>query len=205
MRKAGAFLLIFLGFTLLYAQESDTPSEGEGDGNWDIYNQDSYSIGDQTFVISIGAVFPTVFINEGKVINSNFSPPVGGAGNLAYNFYFTSNIFLGGEIGGTFIQTLGYNMYYSVLLGARTGYQFYFWKLEFPLNITVGMVWHQYLNNRNYGLFLKGGGAAYYKFNSDWSFGLGTNWYWLPQWTNERKKNVDGNMIDILFSARYHF
>jgi hypothetical protein len=52
---------------------------------------------------------------------------------------------------------------------------------------------------------MKGGGAVYFRFNSDWSFGINANWYWLPQWTNERSKNVDGNIVDILLSARYHF
>jgi len=203
MRKAGAFFLILLfGFTLLYAQEDETPPEG---GDWDYYNPDSYTHGDQTFIISLATLFPTVFFNNGKKIINNFDPPVGGAGSLSYNYFFNSNVFLGGEVDGIFMPTLGNNMYYGVLLGARTGYQFYFWKLEFPLNVTLGMVWHRYLSFKNYGFFIKGGGAAYFRYNSEWSFGIHTNWYWLPQYTSERSKNVTGNMIDILLSARYHF
>jgi hypothetical protein len=202
MRKAGAFLLILLfSFTLLYAQENEPPP----DGDWDFYAPDSYTHGDQTFVISFGAVFPTVFINNGKILKHNFSPPVGGAGSLAYNYFFNSNIFLGGEISGVFMPTLANNVYYAILIGARTGYQFYFLRFEFPVNVTIGMIWHRCLDSKYYGLYMKGGGAAYFRFNSEWSFGINTNWYWLPQWTNERSKNVDGNMVDILLSARYHF
>jgi len=202
MRKFAAFLLILLfSFSMLYAQENE-PSDG---GEWDIYNDDSYTRGDQTFSVSLGALFPTVLLNNGKKMNNNFSPPVGGTGTLSYNYFFTPNIFLGGEVGGTFISTLADNMYYAILLGARTGYQFYFWRMEFPLNFSIGMIWHRYLDSRYYGLYLKAGGAAYYRFSMEWSFGLGTNWYWLPQWTNERAKNTDGFMIDLLLSARYHF
>jgi hypothetical protein len=202
MRRAQAFLLILLfSFPLLYAQEEDKPP----DGDWDYYNPDSYTRGDQTFIISLGTIFPVVFFNNGTTMNHNFSPPVGGAGTLSYNYFFTPNIFLGGEIGGVFMPTLGNNMLYEILLGARTGYQFYVWRLEFPLNITVGMIWYNYLNFKYYGLYLKGGGAAYFRFNSEWSFGINANWYWLPQWTSEYKKNVDGNMVDIMLSARYHF
>jgi len=165
MYRAGAFLFVLLfGFTLLYAQEEESPPDGGGD--WDFYAPDTYTHGDQTFIISLGTIFPTVFYNNGKSMTSNF---------------------------------------YAILVGARTGYQFYFWRFEFPLNLTIGMVWHTYLNFRYYGLYLKGGGAAYFRFNSEWSFGVSTNWYWLPQWTNERSKNVDGNMLDVLLSARYHF
>jgi len=203
MRKAGAFLLFLLfSFTLLYAQEDEPPSGGD----WDIYAPDSYSHGDQTFIISLGTVFPTAFFKNGTYYkNHNFNPPVGGAGSLSYNYYLTPNIFLGGEIGGVFMPTLGNNMFYAIPLGIRTGYQFYFWRLEFPLNLTIGMIWHRYLNLKYYGLYMKGGGAAYFRFNSEWSFGMNANWYWLPQWTGERGKNVDGNMADILLSARYHF
>jgi len=203
MCKAGAFFLLLLfGLTLLYAQEGDKPSEG---GDWDIYNQDSYSHGDQTFNISLGAIFPAVFFNNGSKIKNNFDPPIGGAGALSYNYFFTNNVFLGAELGGTFLPTLGKNMYYGILLGARTGYQFYLWRLEFPLNITVGMIWHRYLDNRYYGLYLKGGGAVYFRFSAEWSFGINTNWYWLPQWTDNPQKNVDGNMVDLLLAVRYHF
>jgi len=206
MRKAEAFFLILLfGFTLLYAQEKEDPSEGEGEGNWDIYETGSYSHGDQTFVISLGPMFPIVFVNNGTVIKSNFDPPIGWAGSLSYNYFFTPKIFLGGELGGSFNPTLGNNMYYLILLGARTGYQFYYWRLEFPLNVTLGMTLQRYLNNRYFGLYMKGGGAVYFRYNNDWSFGLITNWYWLPQWTNESRKNVHGNMMDVLLSARYHF
>jgi hypothetical protein len=206
MRKAGAFFLIVLfSFTLLYAQE-EPPSEGAPGGDWDYYNSDSYSRGDQTFVISLLTVFPVIFLdNDGKTLEKKYSPPVGGAGTLSYNYYFTNHFFLGGEVGGSFIPTIGNNMYYGILLGARTGYQFYFWKLEFPLNITLGMAWHQYLNFKNYSFYFKGGGAAYFRYNAEWSFGINTNWYWIPQKTNERSKDVYGNMIDLLVSVRYHF
>jgi hypothetical protein len=207
MRRAAAFFLILLfSFTLLFAQANENPPEDAPDGgDWDYINSDTYTHGDQTFIISIATIFPTVFFNQGKQINVNFNPPVGGAGSLSYNYFFNSNIFLGGEVSGTFIPTLGNNMYYGILLGARTGYQFYVWKLEFPLNISVGMVWHRYLDSKNYGFYLKGGGAAYFRYNSEWSFGVHSNWYWLPQKTGKSSENVDGNMIDLLLSVRYHF
>jgi hypothetical protein len=204
MQKAGAFLFMLLfSFTLLYAQEQeDEPPSG---GDWDYYAPDSYARGDQTIIISLGTVFPTVFLNNGKKISHNFDPPVGGAGSLSYNYYFTPKIFFGGEVGILFMPTLGDNMFYAIPLGVRAGYQFYFWRLEFPVNVTLGMIWHRYLNSKYYGFYMKGGGAVYFRFTSDWSFGINTNWNWLPQWTSERSKNVDGNMIELMLSARYHF
>jgi len=207
MRKASAFFIVLLlNFALLYAQEEPPDNYPPPDGgDWDIYNQDNYSRGDQTFIISLGTIFPAFFINNGKKLKNNFSPPVGGGGTLSYNYYFNRHIFLGGELGGAFLPTISNDMFYGIFLGARTGYQFYWWRMEFPLNISLGMSWQRCLGDRYYGLYMKAGGAAYFRFNSEWSFGLSSNWYWIPEWTNVGSKNVDGIMLDVLLSARYHF
>jgi hypothetical protein len=200
-----AFLILLLISlpVLLFSQEEGSEEEILPDR--DIYYADLYTSGDQTFVISLGTVFPVVFFNKGKVIEHNFSPPVGGAGSLAYNYYFNSNFFVGGEIGGMFIPTLANSMAFIIPLGIRSGFQFYIWRLEFPLYASIGVSWHRYLNVGYFGMYLKGGASAYFKFNSDWSFGLNTAWYWLPEWTNNSNKDVYGNVIELTLSARYHF
>ena len=204
MRKAGVFLLLLLmGLPiLLAAQEDDDPSGGS---EWDYYYDYLFTRGDQTFIISLGTVFPTVFFNDGNRIDHNLTPPVGGTGSLAYNYYITQKIFIGAEIGGMFIHTLGSNTLFTIPLGLRGGYQFNIWRFEFPLTGVVGMVWHRYLNEGYYGLYLKAGGAAFFRAHYNWSFGLSTNWFWFPQWTDDPSQNVYGNMIDLTLSARYHF
>jgi hypothetical protein len=209
MQKAGAFLIILLlGFTaLLYSQEDD---DEEPYDEWDIYASDSYGQGDQTFTISLGTVFPTVFISNGESIEHNLTPPVGGTLSLSYNYFFNSRFYTGGEISFLFMPTLGENILYIIPFGIRAGYQFYFWRLEFPLTYSLGMVWHRYLGLSHYSLYMKAGGAVFYRFNSDWSFGIAANWNWLPQWTREDgkrtpDKDVYGNIVDLMLSARYHF
>lgn len=204
MRKAAAmFFLLLIGFPiLLYAQEEDEPSV---EPDWDFRATDAYARGDQTFNISLGVVFPIIFVNQGKKIEHNFTPPVGGIGNLSYNYFLNSHIFVGGEIGGIFMPTLGKSTAFIIPLGARVGYQFLVWRLEIPLSLSMGMAWHRYLNLAHYGFYIKGGASVFYRFNSNWSFGLNANWYWLPEWTREKEKNVHGNVLDLTLSARYHF
>jgi len=205
MQKAAAFLfLLFLCFTL-YAQDEDDDIYGPIESEWDIYMPELYSRGDQTFLISLGCVFPAVFLNNGKVIEHNFVPPVGGTGSLAYNYYWGPHFSIGGEISGLFNSTLGQNTVFMIPMGFRVGYQFIVWRFEFPLTMTLGINWHRYLNLGYFGYYMKFGGSIYYRFNPDWSFGINTNWGWYPEWTNEPKKNVDGNIIDLTVSVRYHF
>jgi hypothetical protein len=205
--KAGALLLILLiGFTfLLNAQEIDGDDPGLED-DWDVFSPDLYVTGDQTFIISLGLIFPIVFVNgEGTVLKQNLDPPIGGTGILSYNYHIGPNFYLGGEISGTFNATLGGNMYYSIPLGLRVGYQLYLWRFEFPINLTIGMIWHRFMSLGYYGFYMKGGASMYYRFNSEWSFGITANWCWFPQWVEEKSKSVDGHFIDLLLSARYHF
>jgi hypothetical protein len=212
MQKAGIFFLILLVCfsTLLYAQEDD--SEPPFDDDWDVYSPDLYAAGDQTFIISLGLNFPTLFIFMEEGRTHNFSPPVGGMGNLSYNYFLGSSLFVGGEIGATIMTTLGDHFLYIIPFGGRVGYQFYFWRFEFPVSFTFGMTWQKLLSMTYYGMYAKLGGAMYYRFNSDWSFGLNVNWAWFPQigtrdQFGNRTPNTDvhGNFIELMLSARYHF
>jgi hypothetical protein len=206
MQKAAAvFLLLLMVFPVLLAAQDDSP-EIDPDWDWDFFD-DLYTRGDQTFNITLGVIFPTIFNDsDGESFRSKFTPPVGGTGSLAYNYYFTSSIFIGAEAGMIFIHTLGGNTLFTIPLGVRGGYQFNIWRLEFPLALTFGMVWHRLLDAAYYGLYIKGGGSVFYRASYTWSFGLNTNWYWFPQWVRDDKgKNVYGNMLNLTLTARHHF
>lgn len=202
MRKAGAiFLALLIGLVIpLAAQSEDPPDEGE----WDYYN-DLYTRGDQTFIISLGSVFPAIFRGNGKAMDRKFSPPIGGTGSLAYNYYLSKEFFVGAELSGMFIRTLGSNTLFAIPLGARGGYQFNYHKFEFPFAATFGVVWQRYLNQGYFGIYTKIGGSAYYKATSHWSFGVNADWIWFPQWTGNKAENAHGTFVDLTLSARYHF
>jgi len=208
--RAGAFFFIFILFlglpVLLFAQANEDEPEYETD--WGDYTADLYTTGDQTVTVSLGVIFPTVFASNGNIWEPGqpkIDPPVGGGGFLAYSYYLNSLFFVGGEIGGMFFPTIAKNTLFLVFLGAKAGIQLNIWKLEFPISLAVGMSWHTHLSQTNYGLYLKGGFGAYYRAMPSWSFGLTANWYWMPERPADPAKNVDGNFIDLMLSARYHF
>jgi len=204
-------VLLLMGFPNILAaqQNNDDSSDPAIESDWDDFFLDLYVKGDQTFIIALGTVFPTIFLyrdkSEDAPTSPDFTPPVGGTGSLIYNYYLNPRLFLGGEIAGLFIHTLGGNTLFIVPLGFRVGTQYNLGKFEFPLSLSLGMCWHTYLTMGYYGLYMKAGGSAYYRATHEWSFGLTANWGWFPQWTFDRNHNVDGNFVDILFSARYHF
>jgi len=202
-KAAGIFFILLAGFSvLLFAQDDSDPSV---EADWDFYESELYVRGDQVFIITLGTIFPMMFVNNGSIIDNKIDPPLGGTGYLSYNYYQNSNIFTGGELGVIFLPTLGGNTVFIIPLGLNFGTHFIKGRFEFPIHFTLGMSWHNYLNLGYYGLYAKAGGSAYFRVNNDWSFGLTANWGWYPQWTNDKSKNVDGHFLSTMLCARYHF
>ena len=211
-----SLFLLFVGNNPLFAQEY-TEGESESDDgyfetDWDGYFPELYSRGDQTFTITLGVIFPAFFynVNSKEFIDHNFSPPVGGAGSLAYTHFLSSNFFLGGEIGIKFNSTLRNHTIFLIPIGLRTGWQFIIKRFEIPLTFTVGFAPTTYLDLEYAGLFLKGGVSGFYRFSPEWSFGLNGEWSWFPQRPKEYgkrapSKDIDAHIIDLTISARYHF
>jgi len=223
MRKIPAFFLLlalccFAGRgVILYAQDSpydETIPDGDDDGgdesDFNRYIPDLYTKGDQAIAISLGAVFPTVFLNNGTVQPHNINPPVGGMLSFSYNYFLGSHIFLGGEVGFASAYTLGENALFIIPIGFRAGWQFVFRRFEFPLYAAIGIAPQRYLDLGYFGMYLKGALSGYYRFHPKWSFGLIVDWSWYPQWPlkdgkRTPDKDIDANILGVILSARYHF
>ena len=211
-RAWSIFLILFLVFSGLglYAQEEGDPPEEQPsipsiDTEWENYNMSLYSLGDKTFVITLGVLFPTVFVGVDEM---GHGLTIGGTGTLAFNYFLTSHLFVGGELSGMFAGTRGKNMLYIVPFGIRVGYQFVIWRFEFPISVMVGAAPQRYLEDGYFGLIVKPGASVFWRFNPDWSFGLNGNWWFLPQWPRHQdgiKYNTLGNFMELTLSARYHF
>ena len=199
---------IFLMLALLFLGQGLFAQEWDDDDDfpyipWDGFAVSPYAAGDRNFAISMGLLFPTLFIGS-EIQNNEHGIRLGGMGSLAFNYFLTPNIFVGGELAGTFLRTRGRNMLYIVPFGARIGYQFIFNRFEVPVSVLLGGAGQSYLGNGYFGPIVKPGASVFWRFNPDWSFGLNTKWWFVPQWPRN-SLNVYGNFLEITLSARYHF
>ena len=204
MRTCSLFFMMLLLFTghVLFAQDAASTDDEFPDSPWEDIVTSPYALGDRNFAISLGILFPTLF--AGDIENNQHGLRLGGTGSLAFNYFLTSNIFVGGELSGAFIGTRGGNMLYLVPFGARVGYQFLFNRFEFPVSLMIGGVGHTYLERGYFGLFAKPGVSAFWRFSPEWSFGLNSAWWFVPQWPRN-SHNVYGNFLELTLSARFHF
>jgi hypothetical protein len=195
-------LLLFMILILpVGAQENENPAPPL-ESEWEDYAPNLYSMGDKTFIITLGVIIPTVF--TGSIDEKGHGIKVGGTGFLTYNYFLGSNLHIGGEVGGMFAGTRGENMLFIIPFGLRVGYQFVVSRFEFPLTFMIGGAAQKYLEKDYFGLFLKPGAAVYWRFNPDWSFGLNANWWIVPQWP-KTGENATGHFLEATLSARYHF
>ena len=212
------FLLVMLLTVLfLHAQDAETDEDDEEEGGINIESDWSraanlYTGGDQIFCINLGLVKPLFFVdsNDGYL---KTQMNLGGFGSLAYNYFLDSHWYLGGELGGMFCSTIDENMFYIVPIGFRAGYQLIFNRFEFPLSLMIGFAPQAY-NERTYlGLFAKPSAGAFFRFNPDWSFGINTSFWWVPEWTNKKRVlpsgtsviNIHGFFWEFSLGIRYHF
>ena len=204
MPRAWSFFLIILllttGFSL-FAQEDDEEDSTSNDSQWVDIVTDPYALGDKNFIISLGLIIPTYFSG---IEDNQHGMGIGGTGALAFNYFLTSHIFLGGELSAMFAATRRGNMLYIIPFGARVWYQFWFKRFEIPLILMVGAAPEKYLEKGYIGLIVKPSASLFWRFNPDWSFGFNSAWWFVPQWP-KNKNNVYGNFLELTLSARYHF
>jgi hypothetical protein len=203
-----------------FAQEEDQEEEDDDSDELPIESEwtgplpDRYAPGDRMFTMSVGALFPMVFLDQdGNVYDSQIKAGLT-LGAIGLNFFLTPGIFVGGEFSLGFSWTIN-NILFQLPFGVRLGYQFtlnspklpsFLNRFEFPVSIMVGMYSQNYQTRNYFGLFLKPEISTYFRFNSDWSFGVNVGWWWVPQWPeNGPKFNRFGNFLNTTLSARYLF
>ena len=200
--KAGIIIIftLLMGLPALLSAQEDDPY----DDFWDNYVYELFAPGDQVFMVSLGIATPTVFYGSSGRINHQISS-AGGTGTLVFNYYLSSKMFVGAEVSGMFLPTIGGSTLYTIPLGARVGTHFITGRFEFPVAVAAGVVWHTYLDFGNFSFFAKASASALYRVSGNWAFGVTASWYFFPQFTSFSQQNVFGNVMDINLTARYQF
>jgi hypothetical protein len=154
--------------------------------------------GDQYISISLMGAFPLNF--DGHLYT-------GGAAQLGYRRFLTSMISVGGDAMVGYNPTLGSNIFNFWPVTLAVTFQPSIWRFEFPISLGAGIAFETYSSRKYFpGFALKPELGVYYRFSESWSFGIGTDFLWLPEWYKDTPQyNFDGLFMTASISARYHF
>lgn len=191
MKKITLLLcILLLGSGFLFADEA---ADDYDDG----YVYKANGTGDQYLKI---ALMPLIPLNFGNKLN------VGGAAELGYYRFLTSNFALGGEVSASFNVTLGNNALTMIPITFGVLYQPTYGKFEFPVNVNAG-IGYQTAQNASYfpSFALNAEAGVFYRFSEMWSFGGEGKFLWVPEWFKDSSLNKDGLFAAVLICARYHF
>ncbi|HZK20434.1 MAG TPA: hypothetical protein VFC68_06905 [Treponemataceae bacterium] len=164
---------------------------------------------DDTYVYKINQIGDQ-FIELGITIDVPIRPSAsqlktGGAGTIGYQRFIADSLAIGGNVSFAYSKTIGRNIFYFVPMMAKISYQFSTGKFEFPISLNIGGSFENYIGRSYFGLTIKPEIGAYWRYSSDWSFGLHSGVYIMPQWYKDSSDNYTGIITDIGLSVRYHF
>ncbi len=189
--------------------ETESPPGGEED------YIESYDLGSQHFTIDLGLFMPLFFhfpgassVDDLNTFESAIGQmSLGGTGSLAWGSYLTNRFSLGVELAGTFSFSPNGYTHSLIPITMRMEYLFRKGSFEFPLHVNTGVVFNNFREQLYFGPIVIPGITGYYNVNAEWGLGLSLDYWWVPEiyFGDKANKTGFGNMLDISFSARYHF
>ena len=191
-RFISALAVLCLCTTLIFSQEDD------GDYYDDGYVYEQNGAGDRFLKINLMANFPLNF--DGQLY-------VGGAVDVGYYQFLTSNLALGGDVLVGYNVTIGNKPLILAPITLGVLYQPTLGKFEFPLTAGIG-VFTISLRGGTYfpGFAAKVSAGAFYRLTEMWSLGLYGTALWMPEWhAGNSEWNYDGFFATAGIGARYHF
>jgi hypothetical protein len=168
-----------------------------------------YDLGDKMLSINLGLLIPLFFqAANGSIAGTNLS--LGGSGSIRFESFLSSNVTLGGELGGSLSFSPNGRTLIMVPLTARVSYILRRYPFEFPLSFGAGINLTKLDDAFHIDPILKPAVSFYWNYNAEWAFGINLAYSWIPQIYSggglvPAEHTRFGNFLDVTLSALYHF
>ena len=171
---------------------------------------DIYGLGDQTFSISAGMMVPLFFLGfDGSIVSSAGHLKIGATGSLRWAGFVNNELSIGVELAGMFAPTILNRTLISIPIVGFVSYTIRFFPLEIALHPGIGVNFLRLDSDLYIGPILKPGFSFYWNFNSEWAFGLRSEYWFVPEWyfgdSPPSSESTFGNFLTVTLSTLYHF
>ena len=171
---------------------------------------DIYNLGDQVFSINAGTILPLFIFGSGIDTVGGFSKlSVGAVGSLRWGAFINNEMTLGVDLGGMFAFTKLERVLIMLPVSGMYTYAIRFYPFEVLLHAGLGINFTKLEDDLYIGPILKPGASFYWNYTGEWSFGVQTEYWFVPEiyfGTNVPAEHTAfGNFLGITLSVLYHF
>ncbi len=172
---------LVLAASLAFAQAGAPPTppadKPKGDEERSVFALEGHQLGDQTLALNAGVMLP-LFYKEfgGPYHDTNLT--AGGMGELQWSAYLNPSFRLGLDIGGTFARSPNDRTLFLMPITLRATWVLDVSRFEFPISLGTGIAIIRYREWSHTDFILKPAVGGYWRYDSNWSFGLNLSW-WL--------------------------
>ncbi len=211
--RTSAFAAAFvLATSLAFAQTEPAPSPpadrpDDEEDTRSVFAVEGHQLGDQTLALNAGLMVPLFYQEfDGPYHDTNLT--VGGAGELQWSAYVSPRLRIGLDIGGVFARTPNDRTLFLMPIVVRAAWVFDVSRFEFPVFVGAGINIVRYREWSHVDLILKPGFGGYWRYDSNWSFGLNVAW-WLDFQAATKYQDSDqarmANFLIITPGVFYNF
>ncbi len=171
---------------------------------------DLYGIGDQAFSINAGTILPLFIVGvDGNAFGGFSKLSLGAAGSLRWGTFLNNEMTIGVDLGGMFAMTKLDRVLVMLPVSAMYTYSFRFYPFEIILQAGLGVNVSKLEDDLHIGPVLKPGASFYWNYSGEWSFGLQTEYWFVPDIYFGRnvppEQSAFGNFFGLTLTTLYHF
>lgn len=164
-----------------------------------------HELGDQIFSLRAGLIFPLFYHDFDEFDTYDSNSTFGATGTLQWNFYLTSVIRVGLDVGLAFALDPNDNLYNMVPITGNVTYVISVSRFEFPISFSAGINILNFQDFYNSAIILKPAIAGYWRYDANLSFGINLGYWWSVEFPSGDNPWVAGNFLEITPSLFYHF
>lgn len=204
MRSRIMILLLAAALVAPALAQSESPEDTERRAVLGFVEYTEYEKGDGIFAITLGTSIPMTFYDPTK---PGFTWPnayPGFAFGLSYMGFLNERWAIGGDIGGSFINTLADRRLFIAPFSFRAAYLFNLSPFAILPSAGVGMAISSLGDYRHIDPLVKLGSSFFYRINDDMSYGLNLFTNIIPQFYKDSSQNRVGFFQEVTLSLAYH-
>ena len=165
----------------------------------------TYEKGDQLISLGAGTTIP-LFTFGGDAAATDPKLYTGGSFSVGYQYFLTHGLAIGGTLSTSFNKTYGGRDFLMAPLSIRTAYWWSLKDFDLAASMEFGVYFSKVSTETTSGPFAKAGGGIYWRINNNWSLGLQTYYWFVPEIHTGDYVDLTrfGNILEAGVLAAFH-